>query len=154
MTGSGAGSGRQTPPPLGAGRAGDPHRASSAASSASSASGRNARSHPSDEGATVGERDGRGTQTPASPPPDALVAKRSLSIAGHRTSISLEEPFWECLRRLAAIRGMSVQRLVGEIDAGRGRANLSSAIRVAVLAAALSGSLHDGTQNRDSNEIE
>ena len=61
------------------------------------------------------------------------VVKRSISIAGHRTSISLEEPFWAALREIAAARGVSVQALVGEIDAGRGRQNLSSAIRVYVL---------------------
>ena len=61
------------------------------------------------------------------------VVKRSISIAGHRTSISLEEPFWAALREIAAVRGVSVQALVGEIDAGRGRQNLSSAIRVHVL---------------------
>jgi predicted DNA-binding ribbon-helix-helix protein len=65
------------------------------------------------------------------------VVKRSISIAGHRTSISLEEPFWEQLRILADQRGISVQRLVGEIDAARGQSavpqNLSSALRVFVL---------------------
>ena len=81
---------------------------------------------------------------------DDLVLKRSVSIAGHRTSISLEAPFWDGLNRLAAARGVSVQRLVGTIDAGRGQANLSSAIRVAILRAALDGELEsspDGTPN-------
>lgn len=63
------------------------------------------------------------------------VRKRSVSIAGHRTSISLETPFWEELARLAAERGLSVQALVAEIDAGRGDSNLSSALRVHVLLA-------------------
>lgn len=63
------------------------------------------------------------------------VVKRSISIAGHRTSISLEEPFWAALREIAAARGVSIQALVGEIDAGRGRQNLSSASRVYVLVA-------------------
>jgi predicted DNA-binding ribbon-helix-helix protein len=61
------------------------------------------------------------------------IVKRSISIAGHRTSISLEEPFWEELRAIAAGRGVSVQALVGRIDAERGDQNLSSAIRVFVL---------------------
>jgi predicted DNA-binding ribbon-helix-helix protein len=61
------------------------------------------------------------------------VIKRSISIAGHRTSISLEEPFWEELRLIASRRGVSVQRLVGEIDEGRAGENLSSALRVFVL---------------------
>ncbi|GEP03459.1 ribbon-helix-helix domain-containing protein [Methylobacterium oxalidis] len=64
------------------------------------------------------------------------VAKRSVMIAGHRTSVSLEEPFWDALRDIARGRDLSVQALIGEIDAGRGQQNLSSAIRVFVLAAA------------------
>ena len=63
----------------------------------------------------------------------AAVVKRSLSIAGHRTSISLEEPFWQALRDMAAERKLSLAALVQEIDKQRGRTNLSSAIRVAVL---------------------
>jgi predicted DNA-binding ribbon-helix-helix protein len=61
------------------------------------------------------------------------IVKRSVSIAGHRTSVSLEAPFWEALRAIAASRARSVQSLIGEIDAGRGGQNLSSAIRVFVL---------------------
>ena len=68
-----------------------------------------------------------------SPGDDAGVVKRSVAIAGHRTSVSLEAPFWDALKAIAAVRGASVQALVGEIDAGRGGANLSSAIRVFVL---------------------
>ena len=68
-----------------------------------------------------------------SPGDDAGVVKRSVAIAGHRTSVSLEAPFWDALKDIAAVRGASVQALVGEIDAGRGSANLSSAIRVFVL---------------------
>ncbi len=64
------------------------------------------------------------------------IVKRSVVIAGHSTSVSLEEPFWEALRGIAAARGRSVQALIGEIDAGRGGQNLSSAIRVFVLTAA------------------
>jgi predicted DNA-binding ribbon-helix-helix protein len=61
------------------------------------------------------------------------VVKRSIAIAGHRTSVSLEAPFWDALRTIANARNRSVQSLVGEIDAARGRQNLSSAIRVFVL---------------------
>jgi len=61
------------------------------------------------------------------------VVKRSIAIAGHRTSISLEEPFWEELRRIAARRGIAVAALVAEIDEGRAGENLSSALRVHVL---------------------
>lgn len=67
--------------------------------------------------------------------PDGGLLKRSLVIAGHRTSVSLEAAFWEALRQLAAARGLSVQALVGRIDAERGGQNLSSAIRVFVLRA-------------------
>jgi predicted DNA-binding ribbon-helix-helix protein len=66
---------------------------------------------------------------------DARVTKRSLVIAGHRTSISLEDAFWRRLRRIAKERGLSLNRLAALIDASRGRANLSSAIRVFVLEA-------------------
>ena len=61
------------------------------------------------------------------------TAKRSVMIAGHRTSVSLEAPFWDALREIAEIRQQSVQALIGEIDAERGEQNLSSAIRVFVL---------------------
>ncbi len=59
--------------------------------------------------------------------------KRSLTIAGHRTSISLEPEFWAALTSLAAKHQKSVATLVSEIDQTRGARNLSSAIRVWVL---------------------
>ena len=59
--------------------------------------------------------------------------KRSLTIAGHRTSLSLEPEFWEALNQAAAERGMSLATLVAEIDTTRGGRNLSSAIRVWLL---------------------
>ena len=66
----------------------------------------------------------------------AGVVKRSVSIAGHRTSVSLEAPFWTELHEIARQRGRSAQALIAEIDAGRAAGqNLSSAIRVFVLAA-------------------
>lgn len=61
------------------------------------------------------------------------MIKRSVSIAGHATSISLEEPFWAELKLLAGRHGMSLASLVAEIDGRRGRTNLSSALRVHVL---------------------
>lgn len=63
----------------------------------------------------------------------AGILKRSVSISGHRTSISLEGPFWDALREIADQRSLSVQALIGRIDAERGEQNLSSAIRVFVL---------------------
>ncbi|MEO6607033.1 MAG: ribbon-helix-helix domain-containing protein [Aestuariivirga sp.] len=59
--------------------------------------------------------------------------KRSLTIAGHRTSLSLEPEFWTALKSHAASERKSLAALVGEIDATRGDRNLSSAIRVWVL---------------------
>lgn len=70
--------------------------------------------------------------TPEPSAPTAIV-KHSLVVAGHRTSISLEDAFWQALKAAAAARGLSVAALVAEIDAGRGAANLSSAIRVFLL---------------------
>jgi predicted DNA-binding ribbon-helix-helix protein len=67
----------------------------------------------------------------------AGVIKRSLVIAGHRTSISLEDAFWRELKVLAKKRSQSINALVSEIDISRGRANLSSAIRVYVLESAI-----------------
>lgn len=67
------------------------------------------------------------------------VVKRSVAIAGHRTSISLEEPFWVALRAIAREREVSVQMLIEEIDSARRAQNLSSAIRVFVLRAAQNG---------------
>ena len=58
--------------------------------------------------------------------------KRSVVIAGHRTSVSLEDAFWQSLREIAAQRGVSVNTLVAEIDGAR-TGNLSSAIRIHVL---------------------
>ena len=79
------------------------------------------------------------------------IVKRSISIAGHRTSISLEEPFWEELRTIATARGLSVQALVGTIDAGRGQQNLSSAIRVFVLKALREKPAPDGASRPDES---
>jgi predicted DNA-binding ribbon-helix-helix protein len=66
---------------------------------------------------------------------NARVIKRSLVIAGHRTSVSLEDAFWRRLRAIADERELSLNSLAAMIDASRGGANLSSAIRVFVLEA-------------------
>ena len=61
--------------------------------------------------------------------------KRSVTIAGHRTSISLEQPFWDALKELACSRKTSVNDLVRSIDMARdGKRSLSSAIRLHILA--------------------
>jgi predicted DNA-binding ribbon-helix-helix protein len=61
------------------------------------------------------------------------IVKRSVAIAGHRTSVSLEQSFWDELKRLAQERGVSVNALIADIDARRARTNLSSAIRLEIL---------------------
>jgi predicted DNA-binding ribbon-helix-helix protein len=63
----------------------------------------------------------------------STVAKRSISVAGHKTSVSLEEDFWKALREIAHRRRMTLGELVENIDANRTHGNLSSAIRLFVL---------------------
>jgi predicted DNA-binding ribbon-helix-helix protein len=60
------------------------------------------------------------------------LRKRSVMIAGHATSLSLEEAFWEDLRELARRRGTSITALIAGVDAQR-QGNLSSALRLFVL---------------------
>jgi len=73
---------------------------------------------------------------------DTAVRKRSVDIAGHRTSVSIEQPFWDALRDLADHEGISVNELIARIDGARG-GNLSSAIRIHVLRA-----LQDTSRNK------
>ena len=60
------------------------------------------------------------------------IEKRSVLVAGHRTSVSLEPEFWEALKSIATERGASLNQLIAGIDAER-NGNLSSAIRIFVL---------------------
>ncbi|MEM8833687.1 MAG: ribbon-helix-helix domain-containing protein [Pseudomonadota bacterium] len=60
------------------------------------------------------------------------VVKRSINIAGHATSISLEEPFWAALKKLATQQQKTLPKLIAEIDEARS-VNLSSALRLYVL---------------------
>ncbi len=76
--------------------------------------------------------------------PAARIRKRSVVIAGHATSVSLEEAFWSALKDIAERQGRSVNALVTEIDRAR-EGNLSSAIRVLVLEALAGGSAGDGS---------
>lgn len=72
-----------------------------------------------------------------------LLRKRSVTIAGHATSLTLEEPFWRDLRALAKQREVSLNALIAEVDAQRA-GNLSSALRLLVLESRRSGELgHD-----------
>jgi predicted DNA-binding ribbon-helix-helix protein len=61
------------------------------------------------------------------------VVKRSIVIAGHKTSVSLEDAFWQGLKEIADERDMTLSDLVATIDTGRQQGNLSSAIRLFVL---------------------
>jgi len=61
------------------------------------------------------------------------VVKRSIVIAGHKTSVSLEDAFWRGLKDIATSRRMTLSDLVGSIDSDRKHGNLSSAIRLFVL---------------------
>ncbi|HQS47748.1 MAG: aryl-sulfate sulfotransferase [Rhizobiales bacterium 24-66-13] len=61
------------------------------------------------------------------------VVKRSIVIAGHKTSVSLEDAFWDALKEIASSRRLTLSDLVATIDSSRTQGNLSSAIRLFVL---------------------
>jgi predicted DNA-binding ribbon-helix-helix protein len=61
------------------------------------------------------------------------VVKRSIVIAGHKTSVSLEDDFWDALKEIASGRKATLSEVVANIDASRSQGNLSSAIRLYVL---------------------
>ena len=61
------------------------------------------------------------------------VAKRSILLNGHKTSVSLEEAFWSSMKEISAGRSVTLSELVSEIDSNRQQGNLSSAIRLFVL---------------------
>lgn len=65
-------------------------------------------------------------------PPGTPLRKRSVLIAGHPTSVSVEDEFWSALKEIAEAQGVSLNRLIAEIDRERGT-NLSSAVRLFVL---------------------
>lgn len=75
------------------------------------------------------------------------LRKHSVTIAGHATSLSLEEEFWRDLRTIARRRNLSVNALVSSIDAGRA-GNLSSALRVFVLECYRNGELRPAADHR------
>jgi predicted DNA-binding ribbon-helix-helix protein len=66
-------------------------------------------------------------------PMKSPVVKRSIVIAGHKTSVSLEDAFWTSLKEIAGHRNMTLSDMVASIDTGRHAGNLSSAIRLFVL---------------------
>ena len=61
------------------------------------------------------------------------IVKRSIIVAGHKTSVSLEDAFWKGLNEIARARGLTMSEMVGAIDSERTQGNLSSAIRLLVL---------------------
>jgi predicted DNA-binding ribbon-helix-helix protein len=63
----------------------------------------------------------------------SAVVKRSIVVAGHKTSVSLEDAFWDALKEIASQRAMTLSKLVATIDTDREHSNLSSAIRLFVL---------------------
>ena len=63
-----------------------------------------------------------------------MIRKRSVMLKGHATSVSLEAEFWAELKRMADSAGVSLNRLIEQIDGARKGDNLSSALRLAVLA--------------------
>jgi predicted DNA-binding ribbon-helix-helix protein len=63
----------------------------------------------------------------------SLIVKRSVAIAGHKTSVSLEEAFWKSLKEIAKRQGMTLSALLAAIGSERHHGNLSSAIRLFVL---------------------
>jgi len=63
-----------------------------------------------------------------------MIRKRSVTLQGHATSVSLEDEYWIELKRMAELAKIPLSLLIERIDASRGAANLSSALRLAVLA--------------------
>ena len=74
------------------------------------------------------------------------IKKRSVEIAGHRTSLTLEAAFWRALKRLATRDGVSINKLIERIDRDR-HGNLSSAVRVYVEAEAGPGARPEAESN-------
>ena len=67
------------------------------------------------------------------PQKPSRVVQRSLRVDGHKTSVSLEDSFWNALKEIASTQEMALQELILKIDQERKHANLSSAIRLYVL---------------------
>ncbi|WP_245902209.1 ribbon-helix-helix domain-containing protein [Phreatobacter oligotrophus] len=87
------------------------------------------------------------------PPPNrritlqSQIKKRSINLGGHKTSISMEDEFWEALRALARLNQESIQALMLRIDSEREGPNLSSALRLEVLKEARAGKLPEFSGN-------
>ena len=87
---------------------------------------------------------------------ECRLVKHSVVVAGHRTSISLENLFWYALKEQAADRGLSVANLIRAVDETREGVNLSSALRVYVLRTALNrvGARNTGAVERAASSID
>lgn len=81
----------------------------------------------------------------------STVFKRSIVIAGHKTSVSLEDAFWSSLREIAQAKGATLSNVVAEIDQTRRHSNLSSAIRLFVLDQVRNGT--NGSTRQDAASI-
>jgi predicted DNA-binding ribbon-helix-helix protein len=88
------------------------------------------------------------------------VVKRSIVIAGHKTSVSLEDAFWKGLKEIATGRGLTLSEMVGAIDSARAQGNLSSAVRLFVLdhyraqiGIEASGVSHSGVEQAGGNPL-
>jgi predicted DNA-binding ribbon-helix-helix protein len=81
------------------------------------------------------------------------VVKRSIVIAGHKTSVSLEDAFWRGLKEIAGDRSSTLSDLVASIDAGRQQCNLSSALRLFVLDFYRSGFSQDDGHPAVTNDV-
>ncbi len=78
----------------------------------------------------------------------SLVVKRSIVIAGHKTSVSLEDAFWSELKDIAEQKDQTLSTVVGDIDTHRHQGNLSSAIRLFVLDNARSRAMQQAGQRQ------
>lgn len=81
------------------------------------------------------------------------VVKRSIVIAGHKTSVSLEDAFWKGLKEIATGREVTLSDLVASIDTDRRHGNLSSAIRLFVLDHYRVHSADDHSMHSDTRDI-
>ena len=84
------------------------------------------------------------------------IVKRSIVIAGHKTSVSLEDAFWRGLKEIAHTQRATLSTMVGQIDKGRSQSNLSSAIRLFVLdrlRAPATSPAHDGHDRVEADNM-
>jgi predicted DNA-binding ribbon-helix-helix protein len=81
------------------------------------------------------------------------IVKRSIVIGGHKTSVSLEDAFWQGLKEIAQIHRSTLSNTVAEIDRARQQSNLSSAIRLFVLDRVRAQGSIGGTKQSEANPM-